>query len=106
MIVPRLRAKVMASMMASLAATSLALAQTKATSTKANQQSVSLTVYNSNVALVRDVRRLPLPAGRVELRFADVASQIEPATVRMVSLTAPKQLTVLEQDDGYDGLGP
>jgi hypothetical protein len=89
-----------------LAGASLGMAQTVTTSTEADQQSLNLTVYNSNVALVRDVRNVLLPAGNLELRFADVASQIKPETVRIVSLTAPKQWTVLEQDYRYDLLSP
>lgn len=107
MIIPRLRATALAALLVgSLAAASTALAQTKAISTKADQQSVSLTVYNSNLALVKDVRHMRLPAGKVQLRFAGVASAIEPATVRIVSLTDPKQLTVLQQDYRYDLLSP
>jgi len=107
MFVPRLRTQVMMALVASmLAAASLCIAQTQATSTEADQQSLSLTVYNSNVALVRDVRRLHLPTGSVELRFTGVAAQIQPATVRIVSLSDPKQLTVLEQDYRYDLLSP
>lgn len=107
MLVPRLRVQAMAALIAAiLAAGNLSFAQTKATSTEADQQALSLTVYNSNVALVRDVRSVKLPAGTLELHFADVASQIEPETVRIVSLTGPKQLTVLEQDYRYDLLSP
>lgn len=93
-------------MAAALAAASVAFAQTEVTSTHAGQQALSLTIYNSNLALVRDVRRLELPAGKVELRFADVAKQIEPSTVRIISLTDPSRLTVLEQDYRYDLLSP
>jgi len=82
------------------------LAQTTATATAADQQQVMLTVYNSNIALVRDVRRLDLPAGKVELHFSGIAPQIEPATVQVVSLTAPKDFSVLEQDYKYDLLTP
>jgi hypothetical protein len=107
MFIPRLRAQVLAALIAALvAAANLAFAQTKAISTEADQQALSLTVYNSNVALVRDVRSLRLPAGNLEFHFADVASQIEPATVRIVSLTAPGQLKVLEQDYRHDLLSP
>lgn len=84
----------------------LSIAQTEVTSTTANQKALSLTVYNSNIALVKDVRRLHLPTGNIEIHFADVATQIEPSTVRVVSLTAPKELTVLEQDYRYDLLSP
>ena len=101
----RLRAP-LALMATVLAVANLGMAQTVAKSTEADQQALNLTVYNSNVALVRDVRSLRLPAGKLELRFADVASQIEPETVRIVDLTAPKQLTVLEQDYRYDLMSP
>src|SRR5574337_1431472 len=101
------RAQMLAGLIAAaLAAASLGMAQTKATSTEGDQQALSLTVYNTNVALVRDVRTLRLPAGNLELQFTDVASQIQPETVRIVSLTAPKQLMVLEQDYRYDLLSP
>jgi hypothetical protein len=76
------------------------------TSTRADQKDLAVTVYNSNVALVRDVRRLRLPSGAVDLRFMDIAAQVNPATVHIVSLTAPKELTVLEQNYEYDLLNP
>ncbi len=75
-------------------------------STLADQKEVAVTVYNSNIALVRDVRRVQLPAGSVDLRFMDIAAQVNPATVHIVSLTAPKELTVLEQNYEYDLLNP
>ena len=107
MLIARLRAQLPAVLMATVLATAnLSFAQTRATSTAADQQALSLTVYNSNVALVRDVRSVRLPAGNLEFHFADVASQIEPATVRIVSLTDPRQLKVLEQNYRYDLLSP
>ncbi|HUZ47622.1 MAG TPA: DUF4139 domain-containing protein [Terriglobia bacterium] len=81
-------------------------AQTAVTSTQADQQQVMLTVYNSNIALVRDVRRVHLPTGQIELGFSGVAPQIEPASVQVVSRTAPKDFSVLEQDYRYDLLDP
>jgi hypothetical protein len=107
MFIRQRRAQMLAALIAAaLAAANLGLAQTKETSTEADQQALSLTVYNTNVALVRDIRSVRLPAGNLELNFADVASQIQPETVRIVSLTAPRQLTVLEQDYRYDLLDP
>lgn len=76
------------------------------TSTVADQKDLAVTVYNSNVALVRDVRRLRLPSGTFELRFMDIAAEVNPATVHIASLTAPKELTVLEQNYEYDLLNP
>src|ERR1019366_2604114 len=82
------------------------LAQTTVTSTSQEQKELAVTVYNSNVALVRDVRRLRLPAGMLDLRYMDIAAQVNPATVHIVSLTAPKELNVLEQNYEYDLLSP
>ena len=81
-------------------------AQTTVTSTGQDQKELAVTVYNSNVALVRDVRRVHLPDGTVDLRYMDIAAQVNPATVHIVSLTAPKELNVLEQDYEYDLLSP
>ncbi|MGA2607831.1 MAG: DUF4139 domain-containing protein [Terriglobia bacterium] len=80
--------------------------QTTVTSTQQDQKDLAVTVYNSNVALVRDVRRLRLPAGSLDLRYMDIAAQVNPATVHIVSLTAPKELSVLEQNYEYDLLSP
>src|SRR5437660_11387336 len=84
-----------------------ALAQTsEQTTTARDRQSVNITVYNSNLGLVRETRRLALPAGRIALRFADVTAQIRPETVHLASLTAPSALRILEQNYQYDLLNP
>ena len=75
-------------------------------STRADQKELAVTVYNSNVALVRDVRQVRLPTGTVDLRFMDIAAKVNPATVHIASLSAPKSLTVLEQNYEYDLLNP
>lgn len=84
----------------------VAPAQDAQSSTDKDQKDLAVTVYNSNVALVRDVRRVSLPTGSVDLRFMDIAAAVNPATVHIVSLTAPKELTVLEQNYEYDLLSP
>jgi hypothetical protein len=76
------------------------------TTTVADQVDLSLTVYNSDLALIRDVRQLTLPTGPVTLKFADVAAAINPATVLFRSLTEPSALSVLEQNYEYDLLDP
>jgi hypothetical protein len=79
---------------------------TTATTTLDDQTDLSLTIYNSNLALIRDVRQLTLSSGASMLRFADVAAQINPATVHFRSLTEPAALAVLEQNYEYDLLEP
>src|SRR5256886_15440516 len=82
-------------------------AQTSEQSTTArDRQSVNITVYNSNLGLVRETRRLTLPDGRIALRFSDVTSQIRPETVHLASLTSPSALRILEQNYQYDLLNP
>jgi hypothetical protein len=76
------------------------------TSTLTEQRDLAVTVYNQNRGLVRDVRRVDLPSGEFDLRFMDIAAKVNPATVHMVSLTTPHDLTVLEQNYEYDLLSP
>jgi len=94
------------SLTAALLLASPLLAETTATSTQEDQKEVAVTVYNSNIALIRDVRLLKIPTGEVHLRFMDIAAKVNPATVHIVSLTAPKDLQVLEQNYEYDLLNP
>ncbi|MEK6745055.1 MAG: DUF4139 domain-containing protein [Nitrospirota bacterium] len=76
------------------------------TSTLDDQRSVSLTIYNVNLGLVKDLRQIKLPKGVGELRFMDVASQIIPTSVHIKSLGNPDSLLVLEQNYEYDLLNP
>ncbi len=66
------------------------------------RKDVSLTVYNQNFALVRDVRSLNLQEGINEVRFIDIAGQIETTSVHFKSLTAPDKCGILEQNFEYD----
>src|SRR5271163_1924277 len=76
-------------------------------STSLNDQTeLAVTVYNSNIALVRDVRQLTLPSGSFRLKFMDIAATVNPATVHFRSLTDPAKLDVLEQNYEYDLLDP
>jgi hypothetical protein len=76
------------------------------TTTEKDQTDLSVTVYNSNLALVRDVRQTHLQTGVFPLRFEDVAASINPATVHFRSLTDPAKLAVVEQNYEYDLLDP
>jgi len=76
------------------------------TTTLDDQSDVSITVYNSDIALVRDTRNLQLVRGTGNLRFMDIAATVNPATVHFRSLTEPSQVSVLEQNYEYDLLDP
>src|ERR1700719_3109753 len=71
-----------------------------------DQTDLNVTVYNSNIALVRDVRNLTLPSGTFRLKFMDIAATVHPATVHFRSLTDPEKLGVIEQNYEYDLLEP
>jgi hypothetical protein len=76
------------------------------TTTLDDQVELAVTVYNSDLALVRDVRNVQLPPGSFDLRFMDIAATVNPATVHFRSLTEPSRLGVLEQNYEYDLLEP
>src|SRR5882724_2248074 len=65
-------------------------------STLDDQVDLAVTVYNSDIALVRDVRELRLPRGSFDLSFMDIAATVNPATVHLRSLTEPSRINVLE----------
>jgi hypothetical protein len=74
--------------------------------TEKDQVDLAVTVYNSNLALVRDVRQIHLSSGVFPLHFEDVAASINPATVHFRSLSEPAKLSVVEQNYEYDLLDP
>ena len=74
--------------------------------TLSDQTDLAVTVYNSNIALVRDVRQLQLPTGTFRLKFMDIAATVNPATVHFRSMTEPDKVGVVEQNYEYDLLEP
>jgi hypothetical protein len=76
------------------------------TSTIKDQQDVAITIYNSNIGLVKDIRLIDLGSGIHELKFMDVAAKIDPTTVHIKSLINGSSLNVLEQNYEYDLLSP
>jgi len=70
--------------------------------TRDDQRDVMVTIYNGNLGLVKDVRETRLDSGVVEVRFTDVAAQIDPTSVHVTSLTDPGGLRILEQNYEYD----
>jgi hypothetical protein len=75
-------------------------------STAADRTALAVTVYNQNLALVRETRSLKLDrTGVASLRFMDVPSQINPRTVHVQPLAAGGP-SVLEQNYEYDLISP
>jgi len=66
-----------------------------------DRSELMLTIYNENLALVREVRGIELPGGAARLEFQDVPSQIEPRSL-LVETAAGKGLRLLEQNYEFD----
>ncbi len=75
-------------------------------STLDDQRAIGITIYNADLALVRDHRRVTLPKGESHLALRDVSAKIQPETALLTSITAPSRLNVLEQNFDYDLLSP
>jgi hypothetical protein len=75
-------------------------------STLDDQRAVGITIYNAELALVRDRRHLALPRGESHLALRDVSAHIQPETALLTSVTAPGRLSVIEQNFNYDLLTP
>ncbi|MES2636523.1 MAG: DUF4139 domain-containing protein [Pseudomonadota bacterium] len=75
-------------------------------STLNDQQSVAVTIYNGDLALVKDTRQVKLKAGLNVLALRDVSARISPETALLRSISAPDSLTLLEQNFDFDLLTP
>ncbi len=78
------------------------LGASEVVSTLNDQTAVTVTIYNHDLALIRDSRQVTLASGQQTLAFREVSARIRPQTVL---LTAP-DLQVLEQNFEYDLLSP
>ncbi|MBX7235798.1 MAG: DUF4139 domain-containing protein [Caldilineales bacterium] len=87
-----------------LAGLALSLTSTVARSALAQAQGPEVTVYNSNIAVVKERRQFELDKGVNLVDVADVPSGIQPDTVLFRSTTDP-DAAVLEQNYEYDLVG-
>lgn len=78
------------------------LATAEITLSSQDQQAIGVTIYNKNLALIKDRRRIEVPAGVQTLAFREVSAQIKPET----ALLTGKDLAVVEQNFEYDLLTP
>lgn len=69
---------------------------------QSQQGDLSVTIYNSGTALVRDERQIDLPNGKTRVPFPDVSAQIRPETVTLNG----SGFAILEQNFDYDLLSP
>jgi hypothetical protein len=75
-------------------------------STMADQELIGVTIYNNNLALVKERRTLTLDSGINLLAYTEVSAQIQPESAIMRSVSHSNSLTVLEQNFDFDLLTP
>ena len=68
----------------------------------AQDRQVAITVYNHDLAVVKEVRNLELQHGIFDLRYQNVAAKIDPTSVHFKSLSDPDKVQILEQNYEYD----
>ena len=71
-----------------------------------DQQSVAVTIYNENLALVKDTRKIKLDKGQQQLAFRGVSARMRPETAMLRNTDNPSGLRILEQNFDFDLLTP
>jgi len=75
-------------------------------STSADQQGVAVTIYNDNLALVKDARRVGLARDFNRLAWREVSAQMSPETAQLRNVSSPAGFRLLEQNFDFDLLTP
>lgn len=76
-------------------------AQMKQT-TAGERTSVDLTIYNQNLSLIREERKITIPADISRVIIPDIPATIDGTSLHFSSLTDPFAVRVLEQNYQYD----
>ena len=84
----------------------LLVAQAETVTTLKDQQALAVTIYNDNLALVKDQREVNLPKGDLDLAFQEVSAKIRPETALLRNITAPAGFWISEQNFDFDLLTP
>lgn len=71
-----------------------------------DQRGVAVTIYNENLALIKDRREVSLAEGGQRLAFRGVSAQMRAETALLRNLGQPGALSVREQNFNYDLLTP
>jgi len=76
--------------------------QSKEVSSAGERASVDLTIYNQNLALIREERLINLAKGLSSVIIPDIPATIDGTSLHFLSLTHPSAVRVLEQNYQYD----
>ena len=71
-----------------------------------DQTSVAVTIYNENLALIKDQRKIHLKKGLNHLAFRGVSAKMRPETALLRSLDPKIKVSVIEQNFDFDLLTP
>lgn len=71
----------------------------------AEREAVAVTVYNDDLALIKERRRVDLAAGLTRLSWRDVAAQMRPETA-LLRAASGQPLSLVEQNFDFDLLTP
>jgi len=74
-------------------------------STAAEQTALAVTIYNGDLALIKDARKIRVQNGENLLAWRDVSAQMQPETALLRS-TDGRKLNLLEQNFDFDLLTP
>ena len=74
-------------------------------SSAADREAVAVTVYNDDLALVKERRRVDLPPGPTRLSLREVAAQMRPETALLRAVSG-QPLRLIEQNFDFDLLTP
>lgn len=83
-----------------------ALAATEKITTQSDQTGVAISLYQYNLALIKDTRDLTLENGRTRLIWREIAAEIKPETAWLRHLQNPGQFQVLAQHFDLKQLTP
>lgn len=75
-------------------------------STLEDQREVGVTIYNENLALVKDRRQITMSRGENSLAMREVSGRIRPETALLRSISHPGAVTLIEQNFDFDLLTP
>lgn len=96
----------LATVLFATASSCFAVQSEERTSTRQDQSKVMLTIYNQNLALIKEQRAIKLDKGENRLAWREVSAQMRPETALLHNLTPSANLRLLEQNFDFDLLTP
>jgi hypothetical protein len=90
----------------SMCTTAFASGEDEKVTTASEQKDVAVTIYNDDLALIKDMRRVGLARDFNRLAWRDVSAHIRPETAQLRNLTHPAGFRLQEQNFDFDLLTP